>query len=878
MAKKLETYLNLTVTTALGIAGAVTGNVGLQIAALCPAVACQISGDIGEQFLADKELRHDLTELIKAAGESTEKKMPYQDQKDLLHASISQIETALDHKGTVEEYIKTVLNEMSGEFKKAVVDKTDLDEIKTFFIKEILIQMPYHSKVEDMIFRVVLLDHEQRITHLEEKALPGIVRNTIVATEISDDTQYYCDKFEEPLFLHRGLPKEKTVCLKDVYMLPEIQVTNDYQWYQILARQSLVTECDVVENDSLMEGVRKFLEYAPQKPGERIVDILFIEGHAAMGKSSFISYLSWLYKNKKDDQLSFFKNRKLITIRLREIPRSGETLLNIPHPFLQLCSYLLKMKEKDLQNVPGWEKSAKTFLSNTILVLEGFDELCMMEGIIGKGKIQYFQNLYQELNYLDCNCKVIVTTRPEYINVEAFDFPKAHMMICPFTRKERDCWLKKYEIIYQVPLELREILVSGTVSSLEGIVDCPLTLYMIVAKNIFITEDSNLWYIYHQIFAEEIYERNYEKGSPHAINEYKDVLFRLTTEIANVISMEHRFCITVQNLLDIGEIRNLLCQVEEKKDIQAILEDCFGLASYFRITDKESDPGKIISAVEFYHNNIKDYFYSEYLWLSIKEIYEKIPADLKEQDAWFMSSYQELFQYSDILMDNANGHSRVLEFFRSKISYLKENETPVNFIRMELKERYFKRFFGKMLQTGVLHHYTYTEKENILDLITNIYNAVFLIYHELYCIYLPEDARMELVEDDCVDYINESSLYCILVSLTSIYDYTRIKFDKIFLSEIQFMLCNFQNSSFKNSVLIDCSFSDCNLCGVDFSDAVLNNVDFSQTIMDKNTIFSKGTKFRGVKIRKNQVSYFNDLVKEKEFLEKEGEIIYVENK
>lgn len=105
---------------------------------------------------------------------------------------------------------------MSGEFNKAVVDKTDLDEIKTFFIKEILIQMPYHSKVEDMIFRVVLLDHEQRITHLEEKALPGIVRNTIVATEISDDTQYYCDKFEEPLFLHRGLPKEKTVCLKDV--------------------------------------------------------------------------------------------------------------------------------------------------------------------------------------------------------------------------------------------------------------------------------------------------------------------------------------------------------------------------------------------------------------------------------------------------------------------------------------------------------------------------------------------------------------------------------------------------------------------------------------------------------------------------------------
>lgn len=50
MAKKLETYLNLTVTTALGIAGAVTGNVGLQIAALCPAVACQISAISGNNF------------------------------------------------------------------------------------------------------------------------------------------------------------------------------------------------------------------------------------------------------------------------------------------------------------------------------------------------------------------------------------------------------------------------------------------------------------------------------------------------------------------------------------------------------------------------------------------------------------------------------------------------------------------------------------------------------------------------------------------------------------------------------------------------------------------------------------------------------------
>lgn len=707
-----------------------------------------------------------------------------------------------------------------------------------------------------------LNDHNRRL-HLLEKH--GVVVIPSLDT-ITGDCEYYCNKYTEALFLHRRLPDSKRITLKDIYTLPGATLEDKYYWSSVLAN----SESNRMDLDnqysSIVDAIHDFLDYAPQSPSDELIDILFIEGKAAMGKSSLISWLCWDYlntdkhlKHKSSSPLkAIFDKYRLITIKLRDIPRSDTNLLNINSPFLQLTSYLLNKTEQELSSVLELSDIKKIF-DNTILILEGFDELCMLEGVAGEGKKQYFHNLHRELNRLDCKCKIIVTTRPEYLNVEKLNFPKAHFSISPFTKENRKLYLNKYEKFAPIPPEARESLVKGDNPSLDGIVDSPLTLYMIVARNVHISDDSNLWYIYHEIFAKEVYERDYEKEGSHAINEYRELLYRLTSEIACAVSREQHLSITVDKLLDISDIRVLLSDlcIGKSKSIQDVLEDCFGLASYFRISEKINNSGKIISAVEFYHNNIKDYFYCEYLWMHLEEIYSQIPPNSDDQVEWFISSFQELFQYSVCLKDSSEGaRSRPIDFLESKIRYLKEKQVITEFIFQELHQNYFKHFFGKMLQTGFIHHYEYSGKDTLLQMMACIYASVLSIYHTIYTPYLSQHEHILIADTSHVVDISTSFIFRILFPLSNIHDLSHLSFDGIMLSYLSFGKHNFQNSSFRGCLLIGCDFDGCDLRGADFSGASLQNADFRNAILDETTVFSEQTKFGHTKISRNQKPYF----------------------
>ena len=550
-----------------------------------------------------------------------------------------------------------------------------------------------------------------------------------------------------------------------------------------------------------------------------------------MGKSSFISWICWNYEHKKEDN------------------------------------------------------TVKELFANSILVLEGFDELCMLESIVGQGKGDYFYNLYQELTCMDCNCKIIVTTRPDYLMVEKLDFPKAHFVISPFSKDKRKEWLDKYACYYQIPFELRKILIQNSTPILDGIVDSPLTLYMIVARNISILDNSNLWYIYHEIFAKEVYERDYEKGAPHAINTYRELLFRLTAEIANAVSHEQHLSITIEKLLDIKQIRNLLKQlgVGEKNNIKDILADCFGIASYFRISEKEHANGKIISAVEFYHNNIKDYFYCEYLWLHLENMYANIPSTLQQQEEWFISSFQKLFQYSICLKDTIEGvRARALDFLESKILYLKANNIQVNFICQEFKKHYFPHFFGKMLQTGFLSRYEYTGKDNVLNMILCIYTSVFSLYHTIYLSYLANDLandeQIVLTDELNRSDFNTNLIYRILFTMARLHDLSHTRFDGMILRGIKLKKYNFKKSSFVGCILDECIFDECDLRGANFTSASLLNTDFRKAIIDSSTVFSKTTFFGHTKINRDQFPYFAPWVGENLFYSDIESVTYIGSK
>lgn len=754
-----------------------------------------------------------------------------------------------------------------------------------------IIQSFYHTNLPDSL-KYVIAQTTTEVTNSQKRILEEILQEQnkyhIIDSQkhaeegiennleqINDDTKYYCEKYCEVLFLHRNLPNDLTITLKDVYTLPGAKVKKDYQWNRILKKNN--NEREDMNYESIEDAIKEFIEYRPTLPGDAIIDILFIEGKAAMGKSSFISWLCWNYtqRNPKSLLIQSIAGRHLLSIKLRDIPRSSNGILNIQSPFRQLFAYLLKKDEKELFKINKWEEIAKNIFKNSLLVLEGFDELCMLENIIGDGKIFYFQNLCNELNNLDCNCKIIVTSRPEYLNVEKLEIPNAHIRISSFTELKRKEWLDKYEMKCSIPNTIRRMLLNDEVALLDGIVDSPLTLYMIVARSIYISNNSNLWEIYHEIFAKEVYKRDYEKGVPHAINSYRNILYRLTAEIANAVSNEQHLYITTEKLLNIKQIRILLSQITNDiaDDIKCIIEDCFGLASYFRITEKTNNEGKLICAVEFYHNNIKDFFYSEYIWFHMEDIYRCLPNDEYDREKWFIKSFQELFQYSVYLKDQDNGNrSKTLDFLESKIRHYKENREHSEFVLQELNNHYFQHFFGKMMQTGLLSYYNYTGQDNILNMMACIFSSVLSIYRTVYLPYLNANERIVITEKEHTVDISTSLIFRFLFVTSNIHDLSHTVFNGIMLSGIKFGKHNFSDCSFQDCLMIGCDFSECDLRGADFSSSSLQRADFRNAILDESTVFSKETKFDHTLIDPKQFQYFSPWVNEK-FLNSELEFV-----
>lgn len=858
--EKIIDYLNILATTTLGVVGSLTGIPALQAIAFVPAVGYKIYTELfDDSCLSDGKIDRDLEELLKETCLSTQKLLSQssKEKADFFQYANARIEIDknITHLTAVTHAIQNDL-EIEERAQKVDLTEKDIREMAKLVAKEFTAKLYKYPALENYLVCAAIVDHEKRISDLEKAKALAKYDVLPINESIQDDNKFYHDKFIEPLFLHRGLPEEKVISLKDVYTSPGAETIG--HWRKTIKK----TSYDLIE-----DAIKQFIRYSPTEPEVGPFDILFIEGQAAVGKSSLIAWLCWHYENGDEISNEILGKRQLMTIKLRDMPRSFTTygVLDLQSPFLQFYSYLLKKDGSLLVQEPKWEDDCKKLFKNKVLVLEGFDELCMLESLFEEGKSIYFQHLSNELSRMNCGCKVIVTTRPSYLKVEELDFPKAHLSICPFSAKKREIWLMKYETKCTVDNDIKRILLRDDIQVLEGIIDSPLTLYMVVSNNVYISETSSLWDIYNRIFSEEVYKRHYERGNPHDINQYRDLLYQLTAEIANAVSREEHLFATVDKLLEIQNVCILLDHLhgldkEKNPDYQSIrdiLEECFGLASYFRISEKTDVDGQLKCAVEFYHNNIKDYFCCEYIWMNLERIYSEIPNDSLTMEEWFISNFQEMFQYSVFLKDSSQGvRSMAIRFLESKVKYLKEHGIRTNFICQEIKNHYLKHFFGKMLQTGMLYHYKYTGEENILSMIACIYSAVLTVYHAIYRPYLTENEKISITKEEFTVNISTSFIYRVLFPLANIKNQSYIRFDGIMFSGIAFGQHDFRYSSFRNCLMIECDFEDCDLRGADFSFASLQRADLSKAIIDETTRF-ESAEFEFTKITKEQSMYLS---------------------
>src|SRR5699024_5704215 len=116
------------------------------------------------------------------------------------------------------------------------------------------------------------------------------------------------------------------------------------------------------------------------------------------GKTTLVSWMNYHYSVGDKIAEKLYKSRPLITIRLRDLNKKDV----VPNKDLWLAirNYMRISSLDELESL----------YPNAVVILDGFDELCMIEGL----------HDYEELIYNIVRCelknyKFIITTRPKFI-------------------------------------------------------------------------------------------------------------------------------------------------------------------------------------------------------------------------------------------------------------------------------------------------------------------------------------------------------------------------------------------------------------------------------------------------------------------------------
>ncbi len=635
--------------------------------------------------------------------------------------------------------------------------------------------------------------------------------------------QYY-NSFVDNLFLHKE-KNSKTIRLSDLYVMPRFK---EMTW-----------EGEHYPDYNILDYISRFVKY--KFDDIRNGEILFIEGDAGVGKTSLVSYLTYHYTEQTDEWKKYFQKKNLLCIRLRDIipvsmKFSSDTIVK------DILYYL------DLETVEAF----KNVYKDTIIVLDGFDELCMVEGI-NSNSAHYIYQIYNAFS----EYKIIVTTRPQYLDILRLDLRHRCISLLHFDAAQRRQWIENYKSTGLSEYEKYgiEYVSDEENDELNSICDTPMVLYMIVAGRINEEAKHNIWVLYHQIFYKELADTEYnsmfvnsEGIYSHGIKKHSEILYRLSSEIAY-----RMFCSGNTKLyLTDHEIRDIIENLSiENIELKELVQHCYALCNYW----KENGKG----AVEFYHNNIRDFFLCEKIFYELNDLYQSCEVMQFENKTVDMINERlyDLLRYMKL-------PQKVVEFLYLRTMYKSDKAIQNDFPVIERKKRYLPYFFTDMLLYGGVSHYDRSSGENVYSCMVNtLFNIVQIFRHIYEAGVIGEERILWWINKDNV--INQAEILKnmfnqifistpltfenSIISLAGKAHFNSVFFDNMDLRYVDFSNSNLEGSVFSNSIIWSASFEGCNLKKCNFKCADLTNAsllscDMEECILDGailvNTVLPDG--------------------------------------
>ena len=231
-------------------------------------------------------------------------------------------------------------------------------------------------------------------------------------TKQNPDYYDYIKSFGSVLFLHKDVNRQ-AITLKDTYVMPT---------YRFAVRSAM---SDTDSSFHLIDMLRHFGKQNKSR-------VMVIEGDAGVGKSSLISYLC--YTNEKLKQQTgkgVWNNSDVYCIRLRNLTMN-KSFMDAPVKVL--------LKELGMRSYAEFENSS----SRKIMLLDGFDELCMLDGMA-----EFAEKILSEIIRGFSDTYIVITTRPKFLKV--FELRElgirteiVHILLNHFDSGKRAEWCQKY--------------------------------------------------------------------------------------------------------------------------------------------------------------------------------------------------------------------------------------------------------------------------------------------------------------------------------------------------------------------------------------------------------------------------------------------------
>lgn len=623
-------------------------------------------------------------------------------------------------------------------------------------------------------------------------------------TQQNRDYFDYVKSYGSVLFLHKGEDRQ-AITLKDTYVQP---------LYRFAAQSSVR---GIGADVDFMEMLRQFGEQCKKR-------VMIIEGDAGVGKSSLISHLC--YQNEKLLQQNgngIWKDMSVYCVRLRNLT-TNRNFKEVPVQEI--------LKELGLP-------SHIEFGNRDIILLDGFDELCMMDGMT-----EFAENILSEIIRGFSEAHILITTRPKFIDItklkqQGLGTDIIYIFLNHFNTAKREEWIQKYSRVcgkedYSKLERIRRIDDEAS----DGICDTPLALYMLAAGKI--TEDAwnNPWVLYHQIFCEELSNAEYNKlfsktAYTHSISRYNDVLYRISAEISyKMYQTGNKKLYVLQD-----EIEEIIEGMQlETGRTQQLIKRCYALCNYWKNDGKSG-------MAEFYHNNIRDFFLCEKIFFELENIYRNFQPEYMKNDRKldeavekFIIAFSHLYSYSDF-------NDKVSEFIYYRSLYKMEKEAEEDFILQELKYQFLGYYFEKMFIHGAIHEYRYDGKRNLYQENINVLKCVVQIYRHIYEPYVVNGKkRLEW-------FFNAASEMNSVEGFPGLFKPVFIRTPLTISSDYSIPVAGYANFNlydmkkadlrygmFNHSKFLSCDFSDTILKSTDFTGAILKQCSFANADLSYSSL------------------------------------------